>query len=243
MNNVCELKSVSKSYYDGVDKKLIVLEDINLKIKEQSQMVISGESGSGKSTLLYLLGGLDNTDSGEVRFHNKKMNANQLCRWRSQFLGFVFQFHYLLPDFSALENIYLAGMISQSNSSKTKKQARELLNFMNLSQRENHRPFQLSGGEQQRVAIARALINSPQLILADEPTGNLDFEASEQVFKLLQKICKEKKSALVLVTHNRDLVQKFSTHYHLASGCLKRQSKQNNQKQTSQNEASQSIKN
>ena len=113
MNNVCELKSVSKSYYDGVDKKLIVLEDINLKIKEQSQMVISGESGSGKSTLLYLLGGLDNTDSGEVRFHNKKMNANQLCRWRSQFLGFVFQFHYLLPDFSALENIYLAGMISQ----------------------------------------------------------------------------------------------------------------------------------
>ena len=243
MNSICELKSVYKSYHDGLDKKITVLENINLKLKEQSQTVITGASGSGKSTLLYLLGGLDGPDKGEIYFHNRKMNEAQLCQWRSKFLGFVFQFHYLLPDFSALENIYLSGLISQSNSSKIKQQARELLNFMNLSQRENHRPFQLSGGEQQRVAIARALINSPQLILADEPTGNLDFEASEQVFKLLQKICKEKKSALVLVTHNRDLVQKFSTHYHLASGCLKRQSKQNNQKQTSQNEASQSIKN
>ena len=115
-------------------------------------------------------------------------------------------------------------MISQPNSVKIKQQARELLDFMNLSQRENHKPFQLSGGEQQRVAIARALINSPQLILADEPTGNLDSKASEQVFALLQKICKEKKSSLVLVTHNRDLVQKFSLRYNLSSGCLKKTS-------------------
>ncbi len=222
MNNICELKSVFKSYWDGADKKLSVLENINLKIKEQSQMVITGESGSGKSTLLYLLGGLDTVDSGEIYFHDRKINGTKLCQWRSRFLGFVFQFHHLLPDFSALENIYLAGMISQSNSVKIKQQARELLNFMNLSQRENHRPFQLSGGEQQRVAIARALINSPQLILADEPTGNLDFKANEQVFELLQKICKEKKSSLVLVTHNRDLVQKFSLRYNLANGELKK---------------------
>ena len=224
MSSICELKFVFKSYYDGVDKKLSVLENINLKIKEQSQTVITGASGSGKSTLLYLLGGLDAADRGEIYFHSKKIDGKKLCRWRSQFLGFVFQFHYLLPDFSALENICLAGMISQPNSVKIKQQARELLDFMNLSQRENHKPFQLSGGEQQRVAIARALINSPQLILADEPTGNLDSKASEQVFELLQKICKEKKSSLVLVTHNRDLVQKFSLRYNLSSGCLKKTS-------------------
>ena len=167
-----------------------------------------------------------------------RLNCGELIKVEKQFLiitGFGFQFHYLLPDFSALENyllpdfsalenICLAGMISQPNSVKIKQQARELLDFMNLSQRENHKPFQLSGGEQQRVAIARALINSPQLILADEPTGNLDSKASEQVFALLQKICKEKKSSLVLVTHNRDLVQKFSLRYNLSSGCLKKTS-------------------
>ena len=223
MNNICQLKAVYKSYLDGEKKQLSILENINLTIKTTDKILITGKSGSGKSTLLYLLGGLDLADKGEVFFNNKnakQFTTQQLCEWRSNFLGFVFQFHYLLPDFTALENIYLAGLIAQKDSPQLKKKALNLLESVGLGARAKHKPAQLSGGEQQRVAIARALINSPKLILADEPTGNLDIETGELVFQLLQKITTENKSALVLVTHNQELMQYFSQSYFLAKGNL-----------------------
>ncbi len=231
MNNICELKNIFKSYQDGEKKKLTILKGIDFQVKKESIQLITGNSGSGKSTLLYLLGALDVADSGDIYFNNqniKNFKEKKLCILRKNFIGFVFQFHYLLPDFSAFENVYLAGLIKKKDSRTLRQQTIKLLDLVELSHRKNHRPAQLSGGEQQRVAIARALMNSPKLILADEPTGNLDLETGNKVFQILKHVCLENKSALVLVTHNSELIRQFNTRYQLVKGTLKLISKQEN---------------
>lgn len=223
MNNICQLKNVSKSYLDGENKKLTILSNVNFAIPQASQILITGKSGSGKSTLLYLLGGLDKAEQGEIYFNNQNstnFTQKQFCEWRSNFVGIIFQFHYLLPDFTAYENIYLAGLITKQENSKLKKKVAELLELVGLSDRAKHRPSQLSGGEQQRIAIARSLINSPKIILADEPTGNLDLKTGLDIFTLLQKVCTENKSTLVMVTHNQELIQKFKINYTITKGKL-----------------------
>ena len=218
MNNICELKNIYKSYQDGEKRKLIILKDINFTIPEKSMQLITGNSGSGKSTLLYIIGALDKANTGDIYFkgkNTKKFSEQEMCLLRRNFLGFIFQFHYLLPDFSALENVYLAGLIGKKYSHTIKKKALQLLDWVELSHRKDHRPSQLSGGEQQRVAIARALMRNPKLILADEPTGNLDVEIGEKVFQILKQTCRQTNTALVLVTHNVGFIKHFSLHYHL----------------------------
>ena len=218
MSNIYELKNIYKSHQDGERRKLTILKDINFIIPQKSMQLITGNSGSGKSTLLYIIGALDKADAGDIYFNGqniKNFNEQEMCLLRRDYLGFVFQFHYLLPDFSALENVYLAGLIGKKHSSVIKKRALQLLDWVELSHRKNHRPSQLSGGEQQRVAIARTLMRTPKLILADEPTGNLDLEIGEKIFRILKQVCIESEAALVLVTHNVGFIQHFSLHYHL----------------------------
>ena len=223
MNNICELKNIYKSYQDGEQRELTILKNINFAIPEKSLQLITGASGSGKSTLLHLLGTLDKASSGEIYYQGeniKTFNKQQLCLIRRNTLGFVFQFHYLLPDFNAFENVHLAGLIGSKDSKMLRDKANQLLDLVELSHRKKHRPNQLSGGEQQRVAIARALMNSPKLILADEPTGNLDVQIGEKVFQILKKSCLENNSALVFVTHNTQLMQHFTLKYQLAQNFL-----------------------
>jgi lipoprotein-releasing system ATP-binding protein len=225
MNNICELKKISKSYQDGEQRKLTILEGIDLQIPTESMQLITGNSGSGKSTLLYLLGALDKADTGDIFFENKNIknfSEKQMCALRRDTLGFVFQFHYLLPDFSAFENVYLTGLLGSEDPKALRARAEKLLDWVELSHRKTHRPAQLSGGEQQRVAIARALMRSPKLILADEPTGNLDLEIGQKVFQILKESCAENKTALVLVSHNSELISHFSIRYHLDNNSLSR---------------------
>lgn len=223
MNTVCELKNIYKSYPDGEQKELTILKNINLTIPKKSLQLITGASGSGKSTLLHLLGVLDKANSGDIYYEGeniKNFSEHQLCLLRRNTLGFVFQFHYLLPDFSAFENVHLAGLIGNKDSKNLRDKAHKLLDLVELSHRKKHRPAQLSGGEQQRVAIARALIRSPKLILADEPTGNLDAEIGEKVFQILKNACLDNQSSLILVTHNTQLIQYFSLQYQLVQKSL-----------------------
>ncbi len=226
MNNFIKISKLKKYYTDGSGNKLKILKGIDLDILTNSTLSISGASGSGKSTLLHILGGLDKPTSGEILFQNKSLFSfknKELADWRNNSIGFVFQSHCLLPDFTALENVAIPAMISGSNKSVAKDQALKLLEIVNLSQRKNHKPHQLSGGEQQRVAIARALINNPQLILADEPTGNLDVKTGDQVGKMLRNVCKQQNTTLIVVTHNPNLAAAMDCQLNLQDGLLQKQ--------------------
>ncbi len=204
-----QLKNITKTYLSGASE-FAALKDVSLKIGEGEFISITGPSGSGKSTLMHIIGLLDNPTSGEVILQGKdiaRLNESQLAVFRSKVLGFVFQQFNLLSKTSSLENVMLPLLYSDVPSEKRKNLALEMLSKVNLSSKLKNLPSQLSGGEQQRVAIARALINNPKIILADEPTGNLDSKSGREVMDLLHKLNKEEKRTIILVTHDQDLAK------------------------------------
>ena len=202
-----QLKNITKTYLSGTSE-FDALKDVSLKISEGEFISITGPSGSGKSTLMHIIGLLDNPTSGEVILQGKdiaRLNESELAVFRNKILGFVFQQFNLLSKTSSLENVMLPLLYSDIPSEKRKNLALEMLAKVNLSSKLKNLPSQLSGGEQQRVAIARALVNNPKIILADEPTGNLDSKTGREVMDLLHKSNKEEKRTIILVTHDRDL--------------------------------------
>lgn len=224
INTILRAENLVKAYKVGKDKQLNILKGISIEIQENKITTIIGASGAGKSTLLHILSGLDKADSGDVYFFNRKfsdMKQSELAKFRNENLGFVFQFHHLLPEFTALENIAIPLMINKISKQKSFEKSQTLLQMVGLSERANNKPAELSGGEQQRVALARALVNDPKIILADEPTGNLDSENSESIGKLFIKIRDELKGSLVIVTHNPELVKIADQVYEMFDGKLK----------------------
>lgn len=198
-----EVKNIKKKYGD-----LEVLKGVNLSINQGEIVSIVGASGAGKTTLLQILGTLDLADDGDILFEGKsiqKLRKRALSDFRNDNIGFVFQFHHLLPEFTALENVVLPALIGNKNKKEAEDRARELLGRLGLSDRLDHKPAQLSGGEQQRTSVARALINSPKLILADEPSGNLDSENADELHRLFFKLREETNQTFVIVTHNEEL--------------------------------------
>jgi lipoprotein-releasing system ATP-binding protein len=198
-----EIQHINKSY-----GSLKVLDDVSLRVETGDLIGIVGKSGAGKSTLLHIAGTLDTADSGKVILKDKEITSlkgNDLSDFRNKFVGFIFQFHHLLPEFSALENVMIPALIARSNQSLARKKAMELLDAVGLSDRAEHKPSALSGGEQQRVAIARALINEPAIIFADEPTGNLDSASSEEVHQLFLRLNHDLNQTFIIVTHNENL--------------------------------------
>ncbi|OJV66442.1 MAG: lipoprotein ABC transporter ATP-binding protein LolD [Clostridiales bacterium 38-18] len=210
MANLIELRQVSKIY--GTSVKTKVLHEVDLNIAQGSFNGIIGASGSGKSTLLNLIGTLDKPSNGQVLIdgiETSKMKANALAKLRNQTIGFVFQFHYLLPEFTALENVLMPYYIKGKKiDKKLNDRAEELLELVGLTKVKNNLAGNMSGGQQQRTAIARSLINQPKLILADEPTGNLDSETTEQVYELLREIHKTYNTTFVIITHDRRIAEK-----------------------------------
>lgn len=210
MNNMLELKNVNKIY--GQDIKTQVLYDINLTFEQGSFNSIIGQSGSGKSTILNIMGTLDKPTSGDILIDGNnvnKMSNNKLAELRNNTIGFVFQFHYLLPEFTALENVLMPYQIKNSKISKDiKNRAEEYLQLVGLESVKNNMATKMSGGQQQRTAIARALINNPKIILADEPTGNLDSESTENIYELLRNINQEYGTTFVIITHDRRIAEK-----------------------------------
>ena len=207
MSSLLEVRSLYKSYGDG-PAKIEVLKGIDLTIEAGDTVALVGPSGAGKSTLLHIMGTIDRPSTGEVLFDGKDIFAlsdQPLASFRNGSIGFVFQFHHLLPEFSALENVMMPLLIGGVPRSQAGVKAKSLLDDVGLSHRVTHRPGELSGGEQQRVAIARALVCSPSLLLADEPTGNLDMKTSEEVHALLYSIQRQSGISLVIVTHNERL--------------------------------------
>jgi len=222
-NLLLDVKSISKRYHDG-DINVTVLDDISLEIYESDQIAIVGASGSGKSTLLQLLAGLDATSSGRVVLYGDSLsdvNSQRADNLRNQHIGFIYQFHHLLPEFTALENVMMPLMVRAVSVREIRQRAINILASMQLETRLNHKPSELSGGERQRVAIARALVTQPQLILADEPTGNLDRKTASQVFDQLLEMNQVFKTALVVVTHDLTLAQRMTNIYELEDGHLK----------------------
>ncbi len=200
---------IKKSYIIDNRNRLQVLKGISLEVFEGEILEIIGASGAGKSTLLHILGTIDRPDEGELYFEGRNllsMKDEELSKFRNKNIGFVFQFHHLLPEFTALENVIIPMMISGKDFNECKNRAIELLDYVGLGERLNHKPSELSGGELQRVAIARALVNSPKVIFADEPTGNLDTQNSQNIIHLIQNLNKEFRQTFVIVTHNPDLV-------------------------------------
>ena len=198
---------LAKTYRNG-QATVEVFRDLELAVERGEMLAVVGPSGIGKSTLLHLLGGLDHPDGGAIRigeFDLSKMSNDELARFRNRNVGFVFQFHHLLPEFNALENVAMPGWIGRIERGAALKAAEGLLRELGLSERGHHFPSQLSGGEQQRVAIARALLPDPILLLADEPTGNLDLETSDKVFELMRECHRKRQLTSIIVTHNRDL--------------------------------------
>lgn len=223
METIIAVEKLCKHFIDGNGCRLEILKEIDCHFKRNESVSIVGSSGSGKSTLLNLLGGLDHPTSGEVLFLGENINRFQsdaLSNWRNRHVGFIFQAHHLLPDFTAIENVIIPALIAGSSRQQSLSRASDLLAQVGLADRAGHKPSQLSGGEQQRVAIARALINAPTLILADEPTGNLDNKTGEVVGALLRKICGEQQTTLIVVTHNIGLAASMECRLKLFDGNL-----------------------
>jgi lipoprotein-releasing system ATP-binding protein len=207
---ILSAENIFKSYTSENQNKIDVLKDVSLSIQINKINLIIGASGAGKSTLLHILSGLDNPDSGKVFFKNENifmMNENKLTNFRNKHIGFVFQFHHLLPEFTALENVAIPIMISGKSLTKAKDKAKEILDIVGLNDRLNNKPSELSGGEAQRVAVARALANNPDIIFADEPTGNLDSFNSEIIHKLFFEIRDKFNTTFLIVSHNPELIK------------------------------------
>ena len=214
-NTILSARALAKAYLSG-DRRIEVLRGVDLDVAPGESVSIRGESGSGKSTLLNLLSGLDSPDGGELAWVGAPVHADV----RAAFLGMVFQAFYLIPEIDALANVLMAARMLGVPGAKERKHAQELLARVGLAERATHLPAQLSGGERQRVALARALMNSPRLILADEPTGNLDEHTGDSVIELLLSLCRETQTALVLVTHNVAHAKKTSRQLFLHEGKL-----------------------
>ena len=212
-----------KSYQNNKKIKLEVLKSVSLEIIANKVSVIIGASGAGKSTLLHLLAGLDRPDSGNV-FYNEldifNLSDEKLAHFRNKNVGLVFQFHHLLPEFTALENVAIPQMIEGKSLSESSKRAKELLESVGLTQRVEHKPAELSGGEQQRVAVARALANDPEVIFADEPTGNLDSANSDAIHNLIVELRDKFNKTFVIVTHNKGLVKLADKVFEMKDGSL-----------------------
>lgn len=220
MNNLLEVRGLCKTYDSG-SNQLEVLSGIDLDLQPGTTTALIGASGAGKSTLLQLLGALDRPTSGTVSFRGDNIfnkNDRQLAAFRNRSIGFVFQFHHLLPEFTALENVMMPALIGRIPRRKARETAESLLEDVGLGQRMTHRPGELSGGEQQRVAIARALALGPELLLADEPTGNLDMKTSDGIHAMLTDLQIKKGLTLVIVTHNERLAAAMGTTIHLIDG-------------------------
>ncbi len=201
--NIIEAKNIHLSY-----QKLDVLKGIDMNIQKGEFVSIVGASGAGKTTFLQVIGTLENPNKGTIKIkdtHMADLNDHELSLFRNKEIGFVFQFHNLLAEFTALENIYLPSLIAGRNKKSSEKKALEILSMLELEERAHHKPNQLSGGEQQRVAVARAMINSPSIMLADEPSGNLDSKNGEKLHEILIKLNKEFSQTIIVVTHNKDL--------------------------------------
>lgn len=211
-----------KTYSNGL-REIEVLKGIDLAVEPGEMTAIVGASGSGKTTLLQILGTLAPITGGQLLFKGSRLdqkNDKELAAFRNKSLGFIFQFHHLLPEFSALENVMMPALISGRSRQQAEVPARQLLTAVELDHREQHRVHELSGGEQQRTALARSLIMEPELLLADEPTGNLDSRAGGMVFKLLQSICRDRSLAVLMVTHNRLLADQMDRCLTLSDGIL-----------------------
>lgn len=218
---ILRAENIVKSYENTKKVHLNVLRSINVEIEERKISVIVGASGAGKSTLLHILGGLDRPDLGEVYFREQNiftLSDDKLARFRNKNIGFVFQFHHLLPEFTAVENVAIPQMITGKSLEQSSKKAGELLDAVGMKERFGHKPAELSGGEQQRVAVARALANDPEIILADEPTGNLDSENSESLHKILLNLRDEMGKTFVIVTHNPALVNLADKVFEILDG-------------------------
>lgn len=216
----CE--NLSKFYQEG-DNRVQILKNIDLTIHSGELVAIVGSSGSGKSTLLHMLGGLDTPSEGNVWINEQSLPSlgdSELARLRNRHLGFVYQFHHLMADFSALENVMMPMLIQGIAKSEAQDRAATMLQAVGLTHRITHRPAALSGGERQRVAIARALVNQPDLVLADEPTGNLDQKTTESIFELIQQLNQEQHTAFLLVTHDLALAEKMSRRLKMQDGVL-----------------------
>ena len=209
-------KNISKSYGD-----LQVLKDVSIEIAKGEIVSIVGSSGAGKSTLLHILGTLDKPDKGEVTLQNQqieKLTGNALSKFRNKHIGFIFQFHHLLPEFSALENVCIPGWIAKTKKAEVEARAKEILELLGLADRINHKPHELSGGEQQRVAVARALINKPDIIMADEPTGNLDSNNGRELHQLFMQLRDQYSQTFLIVTHNEELAKMSDRIVHMKDG-------------------------
>lgn len=221
-NILLEAINLSKSYQEG-QSRLEILKQVNLQLTAKSLNAIVGTSGSGKSTLLHLLSGLDSATSGDVLFKGKSiftLSEQKTSELRSHSIGFIYQFHHLLNDFSALENIALPLLVGGISPKEAKNRALEMLSFLKLEHRKSHRPSELSGGERQRIAIARSVIHRPELVFADEPTGNLDQGNAEHIFDLLFRLNEEYQTAFLVVTHDKKLAARLPNQYIMNDGFL-----------------------
>ena len=221
---IFEVRSLSKAYHRG-DEKIEVLQDLSLSLAATESLAIVGASGVGKSTLLHCLGLIDHFDSGEIRFGEtlitkSNFSDRSVVEERRRRIGFVFQFHYLMVELTALENVSIPLRLQGISEAEALERSREALERVKLSHRLSHKPHELSGGEQQRVAIARALVHHPLLILADEPTGNLDPDTALRVFEILAEECERQKSILIMATHNRELSGRLKKQAQLMRGKL-----------------------
>ena len=220
---ILSVNDISKSYQTNGSEKLTVLNSIDLSIEAGELVGLTAPSGAGKSTLLHICGLLDTCDKGTINFLGQDMQkASDMTRtlMRRREIGFVYQFHHLLPEFSALENVVLPQLINGRKPQQASDRAIELLRLVDLGNRAHHRPSQLSGGEQQRVAFCRAVANEPKILLADEPTGNLDEKTSDAVFNALLSLVESSGMAALIATHNENLVKKMNRHIKLKSGKL-----------------------
>ncbi len=222
MSNILTIKNLEKVYVTD-SEKLTVLKGLNLTVEEGAKIAVVGESGSGKSTLLNIIGGIDNASSGSVKagdWEVSSLSEAKMSEYRSSFLGLIFQFHYLLKDFTALENVYMPALIAGASKKEAIERAEALLADVGVIDRKDHLPSQLSGGERQRVAVARALINDPSLILADEPTGNLDPANASLIGDLLFSMVEKYNKTLLLVTHDLSLAKKGGNCFKIVKGRL-----------------------
>lgn len=222
MSSIITIKNLEKTYKTDFES-LTIFKNLSLEIEEGSKIVIVGESGCGKSTFLNIVGGLDRATAGSVcvgPYEITSLEEDSLSKYRSEYVGLIFQFHYLLKDFTALENIFLPLYMTGGNKKTAMEKAASLLNDVGLSDRASHLPSQLSGGERQRIAVARALVNDPKVILADEPTGNLDPANALMIGDLLFSMADKYKKTLVLVTHDMKLAAKGDIRYSIKDGIL-----------------------
>ncbi len=222
VDNLIFLENVSKTFEGNIKSE--ALKNINLSIKKGEFCSLMGPSGSGKSTLLYLIGALDIPSSGEIYINSQaisKLNEKQLTKLRQDYIGLVFQFHFLLPEFTALENLMIPQLLIKVPREQAKKNALELLEKVNILHKKDNRPSQMSGGEQQRVAIARSLVNNPLILLADEPTGNLDSANSENIYSLLRSLNEEHNQTILIVTHDQNFASQTNRIIEIIDGQIR----------------------